>query len=200
VPERPRVRKKLRKKKKKEASQLPLILGLIGGGVLLMVVAGGLAWYFVSSPKQAEAVADNKAAKNAETADNRGARDFDAGQRMGRRRGGPGPGSEDAAAGGEPGPGGGESTVATGARGVFDRSCARCHSLGGGGGGGRGGRSRGPNLSTVGRNPSHTVSWFVKLVRDPQSVKPDSRMPAFGANRISDTDLRALAEYLVSLK
>jgi cbb3-type cytochrome oxidase cytochrome c subunit len=80
----------------------------------------------------------------------------------------------------------------------------RCHASGGGemggGGRGRGGRGRGPDLSRVGANPSHTVDWFMKFVRNPQSIKPDSRMPAFEEAKINEEDLRALAQYLASLK
>jgi mono/diheme cytochrome c family protein len=37
-------------------------------------------------------------------------------------------------------------------------------------------------------------------VRNPKSKKNDSRMPPFPANKIGDADLKALAEYLASLK
>jgi cytochrome c1 len=36
-------------------------------------------------------------------------------------------------------------------------------------------------------------------IRDPKSQKPDAKMPKF-EGRIKDEDLRALAEYLASLK
>jgi cbb3-type cytochrome oxidase cytochrome c subunit len=65
--------------------------------------------------------------------------------------------------------------------------------------GGGMGSLRGPDLSTTGRNPSHTVDWFIKFIRNPKAVKPNSRMPAF-EDRISPDDLKALAEYLASLK
>jgi cytochrome c2 len=58
---------------------------------------------------------------------------------------------------------------------------------------------RGPDLGKVGQNPDHTVEWLMKYVRNPKSVKPESRMPSFEA-RIKDDDLRALGEYLASLK
>jgi cytochrome c oxidase subunit 2 len=77
-------------------------------------------------------------------------------------------------------------------------NCGRCHGVGGGFGGGRRG-GRGPDLSRVGANPSHTVQWLVEQIRDPQSHKPDSRMPAY-ADKIGEEDLRALATYLASLK
>lgn len=62
---------------------------------------------------------------------------------------------------------------------------------------GRGGR--GPDLAAVGRDPVHTVDWVMQYVRNPRSQKKDSRMPPF-EGKIKDDDLRALAEYLASLK
>jgi cytochrome c1 len=38
------------------------------------------------------------------------------------------------------------------------------------------------------------------FIRDPSSRKPDASMPAFDQGRLNDSDLRALAEYLASLK
>jgi cytochrome c1 len=43
-----------------------------------------------------------------------------------------------------------------------------------------------------------SVDWLMEQIRDPQSHKPDSRMPA--SPNISEPDLRALATYLASLK
>jgi predicted Zn finger-like uncharacterized protein len=82
---------------------------------------------------------------------------------------------------------------------VFQSNCARCHSTGGDGGGRGKGRSRGPNLANVGRNPEHTVDWLMAFIREPTSKHPDSSMPGF-EGRINDDDLRVLAEYLASLK
>jgi cbb3-type cytochrome oxidase cytochrome c subunit len=61
--------------------------------------------------------------------------------------------------------------------------------------GGRGG----PDLGKVGAAEGHTVEWFSEYVRDPKSKKPGSRMPPFG-DKIKAEDLRALGEYLASLK
>jgi mono/diheme cytochrome c family protein len=102
---------------------------------------------------------------------------------------------------------------------LFDQQCAKCHAIGGGGAagappaggppmaggpgkpGGPGGMMRrGPDLSTVGRDPAHTVDWLMEHVRNPKAHKPDSKMPPFDENKISDQDLRTLAEYLASLK
>jgi cytochrome c2 len=113
--------------------------------------------------------------------------------------------------------GGGAGEFAAGQR-IFTQNCARCHSMSAGGpaaggpglgaGAGMGGRGpaggggmgRGPDLSTVGRDPAHTVDWFSKLVRNPKSIRANARMQGFNASRISDADLKALAEFLASLK
>jgi predicted Zn finger-like uncharacterized protein len=116
---------------------------------------------------------------------------------------GPGPAAQPAA---PPPPAGGASQdFAVGQR-VFQNNCARCHGIGGGGGGGPGGRQgmgggrrRGPDLSTVGRNPTHTATWLAEYIRDPRSINPDSSMPRF-AGKINEEELKALAEYLASLK
>ena len=68
----------------------------------------------------------------------------------------------------------------------------------GGFGGGRGGRA--PDLAQVAKEPGHTADWIMKYVRNPKSVKADAKMPPFDANKIKDADLKALADYLVSLK
>jgi mono/diheme cytochrome c family protein len=57
----------------------------------------------------------------------------------------------------------------------------------------------GPDLGHVGKDPEHTVDWFVRLVGDPKSVRPDAKMPAFGT-KIGQPEMRSLAEYLASLK
>lgn len=72
--------------------------------------------------------------------------------------------------------------------------------FGPGGPGGMMGPKKGPDLGKVGKDPAHTVDWLTEYIRNPKSKKPDSKMPAFPAARISDTDLHALAEYLASLK
>jgi mono/diheme cytochrome c family protein len=220
VEERPRARprKKKLRKKQEPASNTALIVGLALGGALLVGVVVGLAVLWLRSPKQEDTLAQNtpKQSGGVDGSDARGGEpgprmgrrprgegaegEFDPSQRGDRRMGGPGGGGD--AAGGDAVASAGVSPQFAAGKSVFDQSCARCHSdgAGGGGAGGRGGRSRGPNLSTVGRSSSHTVDWFMKFVRDPHSLKPDARMPAFPASRIPDTELRALAQYLTSLK
>jgi cbb3-type cytochrome oxidase cytochrome c subunit len=61
------------------------------------------------------------------------------------------------------------------------------------------GRGRGPDLGTVGKDPTHTVDWLMEHIRDAKTHKPESRMPPY-KDKIQTEDLRALAEYLASLK
>ncbi|MFL5342573.1 MAG: c-type cytochrome [Gemmataceae bacterium] len=64
--------------------------------------------------------------------------------------------------------------------------------------GGMMGGGRGPDLGSEGKDPEHSVDWIMKFVRDPKSVKPEARMPK--QERISDEDLKAIADYLDSFK
>lgn len=116
---------------------------------------------------------------------------------------------------------------AAGKKALVAAGCFRCHTVnavrgpvpagggmggpggpgraGGGGmaGGGMGGGRMGPkppDLGKTGGDPAHTVDWFVEFIRNPKSVKSDARMPAFPESKVNDDDLRAIAEYLASLK
>ena len=77
---------------------------------------------------------------------------------------------------------------------VFQANCARCH---GTPGSGRPGRA--PDLSHTGSVPSHTAEWLTAFARNPKAVKPGARMRAF-EGQLSDADLKAVGEYLASLK
>jgi cytochrome c553 len=59
-------------------------------------------------------------------------------------------------------------------------------------------KAKGPDLGKVGQDPTHTVEWLMEYVRNPKSKKADAKMPA--QTKINDQDLRAVAEYLASLK
>src|SRR5262249_16279517 len=120
---------------------------------------------------------------------------------LGRTGGGRPPGAPPPAAEADPSPpsapdggGGGEpSTDFSVGKKVFATNCKRCHSIDSEGGG-----DRGSNLTTVGRD--HTADWLADLISKPSAVKPGSRgMPAFGS-RLSESELRAVADYLASLK
>ena len=90
--------------------------------------------------------------------------------------------------------------------------CARCHAGAAGGamaaggpmgggpmGGGRPGMAKGPDLSNVGADAKHTTEWLIAHIRNPKAHKQNSRMPGF-EGKISEEDLKALAEYLAGLK
>jgi mono/diheme cytochrome c family protein len=79
-----------------------------------------------------------------------------------------------------------------------DNECARCHKLGETGGGAS--QTSGPNLSKVGIVQGYTKKWLADHIRDPKTHKAESRMPSFPAERISDSDLNALVDYLASRK
>lgn len=76
---------------------------------------------------------------------------------------------------------------------VFNRNCEGCHEMDGVGG------RRGPDLSHIGADQTHTPSWIAAYVQNPRSVDPSSRMPAFG-NRLSQQDLQAVGAYLATKK
>ena len=175
--EEPPVPRKLRKKPKKAAGGPVLLWGLvIGGAVLLVGVAVTLAIVLWPSEKKSASVSSSAAS-------------------------GPGP-SAGSANSGATSP---NSDPLAAGRKLFDANCARCHTVGGSGsssgeGGGKmGGRGRGPDLSKVGADRSHTIDWLMAHIRNPKAHNPDSRMPAF-EGKLKDEELRALAVYLASLK
>jgi cbb3-type cytochrome oxidase cytochrome c subunit len=57
---------------------------------------------------------------------------------------------------------------------------------------------RGPDLSHVGKE--HNADWIMKYVRDPKSMKQNSRMPPQDEKKINADDLRTVADYLAGLK
>ncbi len=67
------------------------------------------------------------------------------------------------------------------------------------GGGGGMGRNRGPDLTKVGAKQGRTADWIAAHIRDPKSHNQQSRMPGL-AGKISEEDLKTLAEYLAGLK
>jgi len=60
------------------------------------------------------------------------------------------------------------------------------------------GKPRQVSLAGVGSRRS--LDYLREHVRDPKSHVPTSRVPGYGEDRVSAKDLRALAEYLASLK
>jgi mono/diheme cytochrome c family protein len=67
--------------------------------------------------------------------------------------------------------------------------CNGCHSVGGEGG------KVGPALDRAGFRLNGT--WIYRWVKNPQAIKPETRMPALG---LSDADAKAVTMYLNTLR
>jgi mono/diheme cytochrome c family protein len=104
----------------------------------------------------------------------------------------PGSAKEPVAANGDP------SDKYAAAKATFRTQCSRCHSVTPPGeGGGR--RGKGPSLAKVGGDPKHTKAWLSEHILNPKAHTEESRMPKF-EGKIKDNDLKALVDYLASLK
>jgi nitric oxide reductase subunit C len=79
--------------------------------------------------------------------------------------------------------------IAKGEKVYADKKCAMCHAING-----KGGKSGG-DLTDVGAK--RDVDWLKQFTKDPRSVMPNAKMPAF---RGSDEELEAVAAYMASLK
>jgi cytochrome c oxidase subunit II len=82
----------------------------------------------------------------------------------------------------------------------MSQACVTCHTIRGTQAGSR----VGPDLTHIGSRQTiaagtlpNTREHLIEWVRDPQSIKPGTRMPA---NRLSDDDLREVVAYLESLR
>jgi mono/diheme cytochrome c family protein/Zn-finger nucleic acid-binding protein len=183
-----------RKKRKKKAGSNALVLSLVIIGVVF-VIGAGVTLVIVrraSAARNSATVANNPtpavpgasrlpAGKSFTVADNNSSTVMPVDSRTGTASEAASPSSGDS------------DRFATG-RSVFQENCTRCHNIGDAGGR----KGRGPDLTRVGADPTHTVSWLMDHIHDPKSHRPESRMPRF-AGRINDDDLRALATYLASL-
>jgi cytochrome c553 len=74
---------------------------------------------------------------------------------------------------------------------VYNASkCSNCHTVV------ASEKSKAPNLSAVGK--SHDAAWLAAHVKNPKAHEPMSKMPAF--DKLSDAELKAVGEFLASLK
>jgi mono/diheme cytochrome c family protein/uncharacterized protein YbaR (Trm112 family) len=198
-PKKRRVPPKRRNRQKNTSSNAPMVVGLVIAGVVL-IVGAGVALLFVFKPF---------ANKNAPVAANNPSPPGPSGPvvpRRGPERSRPEAGrQEPAESSQDAGPGASrtvpvaaEADRSSAAVALFQANCARCHSAGGdSAGGGRGGRGRGPNLSREGAK--RTADWLLDHMRNPTVHNPNSKMPSF-EGKITEDDLRSLAEYLAGLK
>jgi mono/diheme cytochrome c family protein len=72
------------------------------------------------------------------------------------------------------------------------QNCGKCHATE------AGKRGEGPNLAGIAKKPDRTADWIVAHVKNPTTHKETSSMPAF-EGKVTDSDLKALAEYLLTL-
>lgn len=82
-----------------------------------------------------------------------------------------------------------EELVEKGKQFYTEKKCGLCHTVDGSGG------KKGGDLSDVGSK--RDAEWLTKYMRDPKSIIPEAKMPAF---RGTDEELNALVAYLMSLK
>src|SRR5262249_21771984 len=57
----------------------------------------------------------------------------------------------------------------------------------------------GPELGAAAADPMRDAAWFMDFIRNVDSKLHDSKMPSYDG-KIGEQDLRALAEYLATLK
>jgi mono/diheme cytochrome c family protein len=85
------------------------------------------------------------------------------------------------------------STGGSGVQIFAAQNCGKCHATE------AGQRKQGPMLAGIGSKPDRTVEWIMAHIKNPQAHNPKSKMDAYDG-KISDADLKTLAEYLITLK
>ncbi len=75
---------------------------------------------------------------------------------------------------------------------LFATKCQMCHIVGKTGG------KIGPELTKVGK--TRDAAWLTIEVRDPKKHEPKTKMPAYPASSISDSALKGLVAYMLTLK
>jgi mono/diheme cytochrome c family protein len=74
---------------------------------------------------------------------------------------------------------------------VYGAWCAGCHIIDGEG------VKTGPDLTQIGEK--HDAKWLQSWIADPEAIKADADMPAFG-DRLSPDELKAVADFLAARK
>jgi mono/diheme cytochrome c family protein len=83
---------------------------------------------------------------------------------------------------------------------LYNMHCSKCHAQAGESGGPKMGSSKAPDLTHIGSKPGRDAEWLAKVIRDPKSVLPNSKlMPKF-EGVMKEEEIRTLAEYLAGLK
>jgi mono/diheme cytochrome c family protein len=183
--ERPAPRKLRKKKKKQAASNLPLILGLSIGGVLILSAGVLLAVFRPWEAKTDQVAASNPTKANSPPPrSEQREREVDP-RSMDKRLAGQQPPAGGLASGGK------AQLIAAGKQVYESMDCNRCHSMTG--------KGKGPALGRVGANPRNTVERLSAFIANPRAERPRSRMPGY-EEKLSPEELRNLAEYLTSLK
>ncbi|HJZ58407.1 MAG TPA: cytochrome c [Gemmataceae bacterium] len=90
-------------------------------------------------------------------------------------------------------------TASLDAKQLYEQQCAKCHGVMGGESGRNGKKGGRPDLSKVGADPAHTPDWIAEHIRNPQSHKPDSKMPAF-EGKLQPEQIKSVADYLAGMK
>jgi cytochrome c553 len=83
---------------------------------------------------------------------------------------------------------------------LYDFHCARCHARAGEPGGPSLGGSVGPDLRHIGSAKGMTAEWLAAYIRNPKSQRPDVRVMQPFEGKMTDDEIRSLAEFLAAKK
>jgi len=75
---------------------------------------------------------------------------------------------------------------------VYEKKCKLCHSIKG-----EGGKLADKGGALDGVGSKRDAAWLEAYLRDPKSKMPDAKMPKM---KLSDDELKALVDYMLSLK
>ena len=81
---------------------------------------------------------------------------------------------------------------AAGAPEVYEKKCKLCHSIKG-----EGGKQAAKGGPLDGVGAKRDAAWLEAYLRDPKSKMPEAKMPKM---KLSDDEMKALVDYMLSLK